>query len=87
MERMLVLSDGPSITVDDLPTAVRQSQLKTTYPLAEDELSIKKTVRHVEEQLIKRALIATGGNRTKASKLLEISHRALLYKMKDYGVN
>ena len=86
VERMLVLSDGPLITVDDLPETVRQSEHKQKYVLADDELSIKKTVRYVEAQLIKRALEATDGNRTKASKLLEISHRALLYKMKDYGV-
>jgi two-component system response regulator AtoC len=52
--------------------------------LASDELSIKKMNRLVEEELIRRALIQTGGNRTRASKLLEISHRALLYKIKDY---
>jgi two-component system response regulator AtoC len=28
----------------------------------------------------------TQGNRTNAAKLLEISHRALLYKMKEYGI-
>jgi two-component system response regulator AtoC len=50
------------------------------------ELSIKKTVRVIEEELIRRALRATGGNRTNASKLLEISHRALLYKMKEFRV-
>ena len=33
-----------------------------------------------------RALEKTGGNRTQASKLLEISHRALLYKIKDFGI-
>ncbi len=37
-------------------------------------------------QLIVRALEQTQGNRTHAAKLLELSHRALLYKIKDYGV-
>ena len=50
------------------------------------ELSIKKTARFMEETLIRKALEQTGGNRTAASKLLEISHRALLYKIKDYGI-
>jgi hypothetical protein len=26
------------------------------------------------------------GNRTRAAELLEISHRALLYKIKEYGI-
>jgi RNA polymerase sigma factor (sigma-70 family) len=33
---------------------------------------------------IQRALEQTGGNRTAAAKLLEISHRALLYKLRAY---
>ena len=38
------------------------------------------------DSLIRRALEQTKGNRTQAAKLLEISHRALLYKIKDYGI-
>jgi two-component system, NtrC family, response regulator AtoC len=52
-----------------------------------DELSIKKATRELEQGLIKRALGVTQGNRTNAAKLLEISHRALLYKMKEYGIS
>jgi two-component system response regulator AtoC len=47
---------------------------------------VKKTQRIIESELIRRALKQTGGNRTQASKLLELSHRALLYKIKDYGL-
>ena len=39
-----------------------------------------------EADLIRRALVQTGGNRTHAARLLEISHRALLYKLKDYDI-
>ena len=49
----------------------------------DQELSIKKTTRSLEQDLIRRALGETQGNRTNAAKLLEISHRALLYKMKS----
>jgi len=38
----------------------------------------------MERSLIQKALEATGGNRTRAAELLEISHRALLYKIKNY---
>jgi two-component system response regulator AtoC len=43
-------------------------------------------VRDLERSLIQRALERTGGNRTRASELLELSHRALLYKIKEYGL-
>ena len=56
-------------------------------PTDTDELSIKKGTRDLEAGLIKRALVVTAGNRTNAAKLLEISHRALLYKMKEYGIS
>jgi len=36
--------------------------------------------------LIQRALEHTRGNRTRAAQLLELSHRALLYKIRDYGL-
>ncbi|HEX3763560.1 MAG TPA: helix-turn-helix domain-containing protein, partial [Kofleriaceae bacterium] len=52
-----------------------------------EALSIKKATRELEADLIKRALGVTQGNRTNAAKFLEISHRALLYKMKEYGIS
>jgi two-component system response regulator AtoC len=50
------------------------------------DLSIKRTLRRTEEELIRRALARTNGNRTRAAELLEISHRALLYKIKEYKI-
>lgn len=40
----------------------------------------------MEEQLIRKALNKTHGNRTQAAKLLDISHPALLSKMKEFGI-
>jgi transcriptional regulator with PAS, ATPase and Fis domain len=37
-------------------------------------------------QAERRALTKTRGNRTRAAEVLEISHRALLYKIKDYHI-
>ena len=59
-------------------------------PLTDGEdgdLSIKRASRRSEEALIRRALRKTHGNRTRAAELLEISHRALLYKIKEYGIS
>ena len=51
-----------------------------------EDLSIKRAARRSEEELIGRALARTGGNRTRAAELLEISPRALLYKIKEYRI-
>ena len=50
--------------------------------------SVKQAGQKImEKRLISRALDATGGNRTKAARLLEISHPSLLSKMKTYDIN
>ena len=85
LERAMVLADGDVLSDADLPERLREPD-PVQVVLGAGELSIKKTARYMEETLIKKALEKTGGNRTQASKLLEISHRALLYKIKDYGV-
>jgi two-component system response regulator AtoC len=56
------------------------------YFTDDENLSIKEASRKLEKVLIRRALERTAGNRTQAAKMLEISHPALLYKMKDYGL-
>jgi two-component system response regulator AtoC len=67
-----------------LPDRLREARDPVQMQLASGELSVKKTMRIVEEILIRRALQRTKGNRTRAAEVLEISHRALLYKIKDY---
>ena len=86
VERALVLAEGDTISLGDLPERIAESRDEVKRTLATGELSIKKTMRVIEEELIRRALVAANGNRTAASRMLEISHRALLYKMKDYGI-
>ena len=86
IERAMVLAEGDVISAADLPERVRESQDPIQMQLASGELSVKKAVRVVEEVLIRRALQRTKGNRTKAADVLEISHRALLYKIKNYKI-
>lgn len=86
VERAMVLAEGKRIGSVDLPERVRDVRDPIKLQLASGELSIKKTTRFVEEVLIRRALKKTKGNRTRAAELLEMSHRALLYKIKDYGL-
>jgi two-component system response regulator AtoC len=86
IERAMVLCDGDVIDSHDLPERLREALDPVQVQLASGELSIKKTTAAIEEILIRRALQKTRGNRTRAAELLEISHRALLYKIKDYNI-
>jgi two-component system response regulator AtoC len=86
IERAMVLADAPVLRVSDLPERLREPQDPVAAELAKGDLSVKRTTRVIEEILIRRALERTKGNRTRAAELLEISHRALLYKIKEYGI-
>ena len=93
IERAVVLADAPGTgrvgRVIDLEYLGTVMTVQPPGPAAGDAaaLSIKKATRELEQDLIRRALGVTQGNRTNAAKLLEISHRALLYKMKEYGIS
>ena len=87
IERAVVLTDGEKIELDHLPFEIQNFQNEVPMvPMTEEEYSIKKASRMLEMGLIRKALKKTKGNHTQAARLLEISHRALLYKIKDYGI-
>ncbi len=89
VERAMVLAEDEQIELEQLPPNVRNPQadsLPILESLAADELSIKKHSAQMERRLIKRALELTDGNRTRAAEHLELSYRALLYKIRDYGL-
>jgi two-component system response regulator AtoC len=86
IERAMVLAESDVLQATDLPERVREALDPVQVHLATGELSIKKTTAAIELILIRRALLKTKSNRTRAAELLEISHRALLYKIKDYKI-
>jgi two-component system response regulator AtoC len=87
MERAMILTQGDKIESDSLPSEVLGERAPWKREIWGEELSIKKASRVMEEELIRRALKKTKGNRSQAARLLEISHPALLSKIKEYGVS
>ena len=85
IERALVLSGGP-IGADHLPPHVRTGRHPFELPDADGDLSVKRRLPALEKTLIARALERCRGNRTKAAELLDLSVRALSYKIRDYGL-
>jgi two-component system response regulator AtoC len=85
IERALILAASDRITLRELPSNVVKPE-NGAQPVRPGELSLKRARRHFEAEMIRKALTATGGNRTHAARLLQISHRALLYKIKEYGI-
>ena len=85
VERAVVLADGPVVQEGDLPDEVRAAPAPGALAPGRD-LSVKRAFRALEEQFIRAALDRTAGNRTRAAELLDLSYRALLYKIKEYGI-
>ncbi len=87
IERAMVLTDGTRIEEDDLPAHIRSpvSAVDAFEPDL-DDLSVKRQGAALERRLIQKALERTRGNKTRAAELLDLSSRALLYKIRDYGL-
>ncbi|MEW5909230.1 MAG: sigma-54 dependent transcriptional regulator [Thermodesulfobacteriota bacterium] len=82
IERAVVLAEGDLLEPEHLSvdTDIRDPDL------AYAGNSLKQAQKVLEKKMISKALTATGGNRTRAAQLLEISHPSLLSKIKEYGI-
>ncbi len=78
IEKTVIFSRPGEIRLCQLPEE-RRERLR-----CDEGLSLKNTISRIEKEYIERALLKTGGNRTQAAKLLEISLRSLMYKIKEY---
>jgi two-component system, NtrC family, response regulator AtoC len=94
MERAVLLAEGSWVLPQNLPerlesppSGVSPPTPVPTRPTPDANLSLKQAIRQLEESYIRAALRQTRGNRTRAAEVLEISPRALLYKIKEYGID
>ena len=98
IERTMVLCRGDLITVahlqaelGPLPAVAKESgaesggEAKSSLRVP-DSLALRPHVDELERHLIHEALLQAGGNKAAAARLLEISERALWYKIKRYGL-
>ncbi|WP_305045125.1 sigma-54-dependent transcriptional regulator [Geoalkalibacter sp.] len=82
IERTLIFCRAPRIELADLSWDIRRENRD-----AAASLSLKEAVPRMEREFIRKALARTNGNRTQAAQLLDISLRALIYKIKEYGLD
>ena len=95
MERLLLFTDGPVIKASDIPEPVRGGAAAASGAAASDipvpgegglKDIVKQRAAELEKDLIEKALDETGGNVTRAAKLLQISRKSLQVKMKEFGL-
>ena len=85
IERAILLSEGDLITVEDLPTEVRQEvgpASDGTFKLPAEGINFED----VERNLITQAMDKTDYNITKAAKLLGLTFRTLQYRLEKFGI-
>ena len=91
MERAAVVSAGAAVGLEHLPenlTPEHGDSGATENPerLKAKAGPLKAQVEALETELIKAALAQSEGNKSAAARLLDISERALWYKIKRYGI-
>ncbi len=87
IERAVVLSEDAILTPEHFPPDFSQGSDKESMDDMINGYSLKKAQKILEKKLIIKALNETNGNRTQASRLLEISHPSLLSKIKAYNIS
>lgn len=82
IQRAVSLGSGTFIQIQDLPSSM-------LYRLARKSSSRQDltTLQAIEQQAIRQALQATGGDRVRAAKLLGIGKTTIYRKLKEYGID
>ncbi|MGH1417710.1 MAG: sigma-54-dependent transcriptional regulator [Hyphomicrobiaceae bacterium] len=80
VERLTILHSGKVISVDQLPSEIRNAEPKGS-------ISIEDSIDNVERNMINDALLKAGGKKGIAAERLGISRHALKRKMQRLGVS
>ena len=87
IERAAVLAEGALLLPEHFPVDLEQRSGRDQIDELFNGHSLKAAQKLMEKKLITKALKKTGGNRTRAARLLEISHPSLLSKIKTYNID
>lgn len=89
VERAVLLSDGEFLKIENLPDSllrpdkIQAAPFRETLTLPKEGLDMPR----LEKNLIEQALKRTGGNISKAARLLSIPRDKLRYRVKKFGIN
>lgn len=89
IERSVILCDGKTILSEHLvisPPEITDTFLQELSLEGSLEEVSKAAIRTAEIRLIKKVLNEAGWNKTKAARILKVSYKTLLTKIKDYGI-
>jgi two-component system response regulator AtoC len=87
IERALALAESSVLSVNLLPTRLRNLETDSATVAEADGAPLKQMLGNFEREVILRALQAEGGNRLNTAKRLGVSPRTLQYKLREYGIS
>jgi DNA-binding NtrC family response regulator len=90
IERLVILSNGDEIDIDDIPESVKGKAAKVEsieVKIPKDGIVFDQAVEEYEKKLILQALSETNWVKTKAAKLLNINRTTLIEKMKKKNLS
>ncbi|MHB1654381.1 MAG: sigma-54-dependent transcriptional regulator [Desulfitobacteriaceae bacterium] len=87
VERALIMSNTKVILSEHLPIHLTGEGFGAAFGSPRHPLrSLREVLAETEKKHIAEALSMTGGNKAHAANLLQISRRALIYKIQDYNL-
>lgn len=88
IEGAISVMDSDLIEVNDLPIKLRDlynvEDVQVPHSLGSQVYSLKESMERAEKYAIEQALESSGGNVTKAAKLLSVPRQTLQYKLKKH---
>jgi len=80
IQRAITLSQHEEILPEDLPSALLQREEENLFAKAMEK---KFTLNQLEKEYIKRVLLNTGGNKSKAAEILGLDRKTLYRKLQE----
>ena len=98
IERAVIIASGRQIELDDLPEAISRKAFETHAMVRQErfraagegssigiEIELPAAMDEVEKQVIEAMLDYTNGDKSRASRLLNIGRKTLYRKLEQYG--
>jgi two-component system response regulator PilR (NtrC family) len=88
IERIALLTDKDEITIEDVPHEILMFSEGAEYTpdITKEGVALDSIIEGVEKKYLLNALRISGGNKTEAARLLNLSFRSFRHRLSKYGI-
>lgn len=92
IEMLVVMNGSGNIGLRDLPEKIKLNSERTRGVISDIEildngLGLNETIGQIEKDLLQKALVKSGGVKSRAAKLLNLNRTTLVEKLKRYNIS